>query len=176
MRADARLEILEHGTRQRVDAPRLQIAARRGARGALENVAHRRKRHRGRQERPATEPGRDGITNIHEGVSLATARNVPGLRGRVSVAWAERKRNPGAASPHLERRPRVSLALNPGYEATTYFVSVIAVYGPCGTMSMLCTLLISLVAGFDSALRTTSPNSGSSARAARRLSRSAFEG
>src|ERR1700722_8336001 len=90
------------------------------------------------------------------------------------VGRVERERNPGAASPHLNVPPRVSRSLNPGYE--DYFVSVIAVYGPCGTISMLCTLEINLVSGFDSALRTTSPNSGSSARAARRLSRSAFEG
>jgi len=60
--------------------------------------------------------------------------------------------------------------------AVLYFASLMAVYGPCGSISMLCTLTTSLVAGSASRLVTNSLNSESSRTAARRLSRSSLEG
>src|SRR6266566_4928543 len=62
---DAGLEIFERLTCERMDPPRLQIAARRRARGAIEDVAHRCEGHRGRQKRAATEPGGYGVAHMH---------------------------------------------------------------------------------------------------------------
>jgi hypothetical protein len=62
-----------------MDPPRLEIAAGRRARRPRENLAHDLERHRGRQERPAAEPGRDGITYMHENALRDSTRNVAGL-------------------------------------------------------------------------------------------------
>jgi hypothetical protein len=83
--------------------------------------------------------------------------------------------------------PMVSSILSPEAEARSaiwrsiprsrfYLVIVIAVYVPFGTMSILCVFTMSLVAGSASCFVTTSPNSGSSCAALRRLSRSSLEG
>lgn len=67
MGTDARLEFFKRRAAEGVDSPRLQIATGRCAGGAVEDVAHGRQRHRGRQERPAAIPGGYGVTHMHGG-------------------------------------------------------------------------------------------------------------
>jgi hypothetical protein len=90
VRADAGLEIFERGAGERVDPPRLEIAARWSARSTLQDFAHGRARHRGRKKGPATEPGRDGVTNVHEGslsrIIAQCGGNAAGRKGRRSAA------------------------------------------------------------------------------------------
>jgi hypothetical protein len=99
-----------------VDPPWLQIAARGRARGAVENVAHRRQRHRSRQEGPATEPGGDGVTNAHErdGVASDQRTVVPGRSDTASLApvlgiWIARLR---AAPAHRNDARTISTLLH----------------------------------------------------------------
>src|SRR5258708_1046636 len=65
MGADAGLEVFERRAGERMHPPRLQIAARGRAAGAIKDVAHRRERHRGREKRPATEPAGYRATHMH---------------------------------------------------------------------------------------------------------------
>src|SRR5262249_7416483 len=65
VRTDTRPEFFKRRASERMDPPRLQIAAGRRAGGSIENVAHRRERHRRRQKRPTTESRGNSVTYIH---------------------------------------------------------------------------------------------------------------
>ena len=90
-RANERLERLERRSGKGVDPPRLQVAARRGARRAFEDVADHRERHRGRQKGAAAEAARNGVTHVHN----------EWLRQSASAAGPRRSR--AAIGPNVQR-------------------------------------------------------------------------
>jgi hypothetical protein len=97
VRADAGLEVFEHGACEGMDPPRLEIAAGRCARRLGENLAHGRRRHRDRKERPATEAGSDGITYIHGHSPRDSPRRVAGMLPIGKGAWGPKKDKDGQA-------------------------------------------------------------------------------
>ena len=73
-----RLELFEFFARQRMHAPGLQVAARRRARRALENVADDCLGDRGGQEGPAGISGGYGVAHVHGENSAGIAESVAG--------------------------------------------------------------------------------------------------
>src|SRR5260370_36456490 len=90
------------------------------------------------------------------------------MRAGLLLTNGEGFSDPGAAPPKAAASQVGAASKQPDF---FYCVILIDVYVPLGTMSMLCVLMISLVAGSRSCFVTTSPNSGSSWAAVRRLSR-----
>src|SRR5579862_4678403 len=84
-RRQQRLERLDPRTGDGVDAPDLQIAARRRARRALDDLAHGCFGYRVRQESPAGIPAGDSLAHVHEKTSATEKSHSERYRHKMKV-------------------------------------------------------------------------------------------